>query len=74
MQHLRSGSSWLYVVKDFNTSEYTYMTLTLTIALCVFGVLAGIVQRVTHNYKYPQLFGLGIRAMSVLCSGLNLAL
>lgn len=50
------------------------MTLTLTIALCVFGVLAGIVQRVTHNYKYPQLFGLGIRAMSVLCSGLNLAL
>ncbi|KAJ7637628.1 major facilitator superfamily domain-containing protein [Mycena polygramma] len=54
-------SSYVYVVKDWSLANYTYFNNILTVGLCAFGVLAGVIQRVTHRYKYLQLTGLCIR-------------
>lgn len=50
-------------IKDWSTKNYTFFLSTLGVSLCAFGLLAGAVQRITHGYKYPQLFGIGVRAM-----------
>jgi hypothetical protein len=44
-------SSWVYVVKDWSLENWTYFTNTLTVGLCVFGLLAGLILRATHRYK-----------------------
>jgi hypothetical protein len=43
----------------------------LTLALCVFGVIAGLLQRWTHRYKAIQLFGLGLKliGMGIMLDG-----
>ncbi|KAJ7903673.1 major facilitator superfamily domain-containing protein [Mycena olivaceomarginata] len=56
-------SSYVYVVKDWSLENYTYFNNILTVGLCTFSVLGGVIQRVTHRYKYLQLAGLGIRIM-----------
>ncbi|OXG22594.1 siderophore-iron transporter Str1 [Cryptococcus neoformans Tu401-1] len=61
-------SSWLYVVKDYNDKDYTYIMNILTVGLCFFSVLAGLAQRYTHRFKYLQLSGLAIRIIGM---GLN---
>lgn len=43
--------------------DYTYIMNILTVGLCFFSVLAGLVQRYTHRFKYLQLSGLAIRIM-----------
>ncbi|KAJ7895517.1 hypothetical protein B0H14DRAFT_3125227 [Mycena olivaceomarginata] len=53
-------SSYVYVVKDWSLTNYTYFTNTVTVGLCVFGVCAGALQRITHRYKYIQRAGLCI--------------
>ncbi|KAJ7073237.1 major facilitator superfamily domain-containing protein [Mycena belliarum] len=53
-------SSYVYVVKDWSLTNYTYFTNIVTVGLCVFGVLAGTLQRITHRYKYIQFSGLCI--------------
>lgn len=45
--------------------DYTYIMNILTVGLCLFSVLAGLVQRYTHRFKYLQLSGLAIRIMQV---------
>ncbi|KAJ7127159.1 hypothetical protein C8R44DRAFT_874231 [Mycena epipterygia] len=45
-------TSYVYVVKDWSLTNYTYFTNL---------VLAGALQRVTHRYKHIQLVGLAIR-------------
>ncbi|KAJ7575104.1 major facilitator superfamily domain-containing protein [Mycena floridula] len=60
--------SWVYVVKDWDLKNYTYFSNTETIGLCVFGFVAGLIQRATHRYKYLQLTGLCIRVIGM---GLN---
>ncbi|KAK7033011.1 hypothetical protein R3P38DRAFT_3313100 [Favolaschia claudopus] len=61
-------SSYVYVVKDWSLENYTYfnnmsvqLVSALTVGLCLFGFLAGVIQRITHRYKYLQLTGLCIR-------------
>ena len=54
-------SSFVWIVKDWGTKEWTYYNNTLTLTLCVFGVVAGIIQRLTHRYKYLQIIGLCIK-------------
>ncbi|KAJ7032462.1 hypothetical protein C8F04DRAFT_1221920 [Mycena alexandri] len=54
-------SSYVYVVKDWSVTNYTYFNNIMTVGLSVFAVLAGLIQRVTHRYKYLQLSGLCIR-------------
>ncbi|KAJ7021655.1 hypothetical protein C8F04DRAFT_1313472 [Mycena alexandri] len=62
-------SSYVYVVKDWSLTNYTYFNNIMTVGLSVFAVLAGLIQRVTHRYKYLQLSGLCIRLMyGVHCS------
>ncbi|WWC59437.1 uncharacterized protein I303_101993 [Kwoniella dejecticola CBS 10117] len=57
-------SSWLYVTEDLSAQHYTYLTNCLTVGLCFFGAVAGLIQRYTHRYKYLQLIGLSIRIIA----------
>lgn len=57
-------SSYVFVVKDWNYTNWTYFNNTLTLALCIFGVIAGILFRVTRRYKIWQLLGLAMRIIS----------
>ncbi|KAJ7475679.1 major facilitator superfamily domain-containing protein, partial [Mycena latifolia] len=54
-------SRYRIFVKDWSLKDYTYFSNILTVGLCSFSVLGGILQRVTHRYKYIQLAGLCIR-------------
>ncbi|KIY70184.1 hypothetical protein CYLTODRAFT_442186 [Cylindrobasidium torrendii FP15055 ss-10] len=55
-------SSWVYIIRnDWSLSTYTYYTYVDTLVLCSFGIVAGLIQRYTHRYKYLQLSGLAIR-------------
>lgn len=47
------------------------MGSSLTLALCFFGLMAGLIQRWTHRYKLLQIIGLGIKiiGMGLLVSG-----
>ncbi len=33
------------------TREWTYFNKTMTVGLCVFGIVGGLIQRYTHRYK-----------------------
>ncbi len=33
------------------TRDWTYFNKTVTVGLCVFGIVAGLIQRYTHRYK-----------------------
>lgn len=57
-------SSYVFVVKDWSYADWTYFNNTLTLALCVFGVIAGILFRITRRYKIWQLLGLAMRIIS----------
>ncbi|KAJ7362276.1 hypothetical protein DFH08DRAFT_1024237 [Mycena albidolilacea] len=61
-------SSYVYIVKDWSLTNYTYFTNTVAVGLCVFGVCARALQRITHQYKYIQLAGLCI---TIIGQGLN---
>lgn len=54
-------SSYVYVVTDLSTQNWTYFNNTLTMALCGFGVVAGVIMRITHRYKYMQVAGLAVK-------------
>lgn len=38
---------------------------TLTMGLCFFGLVVGIIQRITHRCKYLQVFGLSLQVVSM---------
>jgi MFS family permease len=58
-------SSYVWIVKDWSAQEWTYFNNTLTLTLCVFGVVAGVIQRLTHRYKYLQICGLVIKIIGM---------
>lgn len=60
-------SSFVWIVKDWSNQDWTYYNNTLTMALCVFGVVAGICMRVSHRYKIYQYFGV---VLAILGSGI----
>ncbi|WWC63938.1 uncharacterized protein I303_106544 [Kwoniella dejecticola CBS 10117] len=53
--------SWVYVVVDWSAKDYNYFSNITTVGLCLFGVVAGLIQRYTHRYKYLQVTGLCLR-------------
>lgn len=57
-------SSYVFVVKDWSYKNWTYFNNALTLALCIFGVIAGVLFRITRRYKIWQLVGLGMRIIS----------
>ncbi|KIY53783.1 MFS general substrate transporter [Fistulina hepatica ATCC 64428] len=64
-------ASYVWIVQDFTLQNWTYFNNTMTIALCVFGIVVGLLQRWTHHYKRLQIFGLTVKliGMGVLLVG-----
>lgn len=58
-------SSYVLVVKDWSVKNWTYYNNTLTLSLCIFGVVAGAIQRITHRYKELQIAGLAIKLIGM---------
>lgn len=58
-------SSFVWIVKNWSNQNWTYFNNTLTLSLCVFGVVAGIYQRITRRYKNLQIFGLAIKCVGM---------
>ncbi|THU81737.1 MFS general substrate transporter [Dendrothele bispora CBS 962.96] len=58
-------SSYTYIVKEWSVSNWTYFNNTMTLALCIFGICAGLIQRWTHRYKRLQIIGLCIKIIGV---------
>ncbi|CAO1631802.1 unnamed protein product [Sympodiomycopsis kandeliae] len=58
-------SSYVLVVKPWTTTQWSYFTNTSTVGLCVFGLMAGLIQRYTHKYKMLQIFGLCVRIIAM---------
>jgi hypothetical protein len=56
--------SWIYIIKpEWSDRNYTYYGNIMITGLCIFALVAGVLMRVTHGYKYVQLGGLAIRSM-----------
>lgn len=64
-------SSYVLVAKPWSQQNWVYYGNTLTIALCIFGPIAGLLQRWTHRYKAIQIFGLCLKilGMGILLDG-----
>ncbi len=64
-------SSYVLVAKPWSQQNWVYYGNTLTLALCVFGPIAGLLQRWTHRYKAIQIFGLCLKiiGMGILLDG-----
>lgn len=58
-------SSYTWIITDWSETEWTYFGGTLTLALCIFGIVAGLIQRWTHRYKFLQVFGLCIKIIGI---------
>ncbi|CCH46048.1 Siderophore iron transporter [Wickerhamomyces ciferrii] len=58
-------SSYVWVIKEYSYQNWTYFNNTLTMSLCFFGVVVGVIQRYTHRTKYLQVFGLTIQLISM---------
>ncbi|KAG9099375.1 hypothetical protein FRC06_005345 [Ceratobasidium sp. 370] len=57
--------SFVFVVKGWQLRYLNYFSSTQTVALTVFGILAGMIMRVTHRYKWMLVAGLAIRLFGV---------
>lgn len=57
-------SSVILVSKDITYQNWVYYNNTLTMSLCIFGVVAGVICRVTHRYKWLQVFGLLLKILA----------
>lgn len=54
----------IWVTKDLTYQEYLYYNNTLTMSLCFFGLIAGVICRITHRYKWMQFWGIFIRMVA----------
>jgi len=57
--------SFIVVTKDWSQVDINYFSNTQTIALTIFGIVGGVVMRLTHRYKYLLIIGLIIRLAGV---------
>ncbi|CCH46047.1 Siderophore iron transporter [Wickerhamomyces ciferrii] len=57
-------SSYVYVIKDWSYQNWTYYNNTMTMGLCFFGVIVGIIQRYTQRTKWLQVFGLALQIVA----------
>ncbi|KAF9262039.1 MFS general substrate transporter [Marasmius fiardii PR-910] len=58
-------SSFIYIVEQWSVRNWTYFNNTMTLCLCIFGVIAGLIFRWTHRYKALQIIGLCIKIIGV---------
>lgn len=63
--------SYVYIAKPWSYQDWVYYGNTLTLALCIFGPVAGLLQRWTHRYKAIQIVGLCLKiiGMGILLDG-----
>ncbi|KAG0661648.1 hypothetical protein C6P46_003869 [Rhodotorula mucilaginosa] len=54
-------SSYVYIVTDLSVTQWNYFNNVLTMGLCSFGLVAGVIQRYTHRYKALQVFGICVK-------------
>lgn len=64
MLPLQYLSSYVWIVQNWSNRDWTYYNNTLTMALCVMGIVAGICYRITHRYKIFQIFGVLLETVS----------
>lgn len=57
--------SYVYIAKPWSYQNWVYYGNTLTLALCLAGPIAGLLQRWTHRYKTLQLFGLCLKIIGI---------
>ncbi|CAE7136928.1 unnamed protein product [Rhizoctonia solani] len=57
--------SFVFVVKGWELRYLNYFSSTQTVALTVFGIIAGAIMRATHRYKWMLVTGLFIRLFGV---------
>ncbi|KAH8893567.1 major facilitator superfamily siderophore-iron transporter [Thozetella sp. PMI_491] len=56
-------SSYMYVIKDWTTYQWTIFLGITTMGLSILGPFVGLLQRYTHRYKTMMLFGAGARML-----------
>ncbi|KAJ1300115.1 hypothetical protein OPQ81_002595 [Rhizoctonia solani] len=56
-------SSFVWVVKDWDTRSWVYFNNSMNVTTSVFNLIGGLILKYTHRYKYLQVCGLGIRLM-----------
>jgi MFS family permease len=61
-------NSWVYVITDWSDRDYTFWANALNTAMCITGVIAGLVLKYTHGYKWPMTFGLVVRSTGTALS------
>ena len=57
-------SSYIYVIKEWSTYEWTIFLGITTMGLSLLGPIVGLIQRRTHRYKTMMLFGAAARLVA----------
>ncbi|KAL1744126.1 major facilitator superfamily domain-containing protein [Schizophyllum fasciatum] len=57
--------SYVLIVKTWSTRNWVYFNNTTTFSLCIFGLIAGLIQRWTHRYKTLQIIGLVVKMIGI---------
>ncbi|KAK1220327.1 hypothetical protein PQX77_016922 [Marasmius sp. AFHP31] len=57
--------SYVLITKNWSVETVTYFNNIMTIALCLSGILVGVIHRWTHRYKYLQISGLIIKIFGI---------
>ncbi|GMM33709.1 hypothetical protein DASC09_010340 [Saccharomycopsis crataegensis] len=58
-------TSYTMVVLDLSTQDWVYFSNTVTMGLCFFGIVWGIVFRIFHRYKVFQVVGICIKLIGM---------
>ncbi|CAE6430610.1 unnamed protein product [Rhizoctonia solani] len=58
-------SSFIWVVKDWDTRSWVYFNNSMNVTTSVFNLIGGLILKYTHRYKYLQICGLGIRLIGI---------
>ncbi|KAH7325384.1 major facilitator superfamily domain-containing protein [Rhizoctonia solani] len=58
-------SSFIWVVKDWDTRSWVYFNNSMNVTTSVFNLFGGLILKYTHRYKYLQICGLGIRLIGI---------
>lgn len=58
-------TTWVYVIKPWSNYDWGNFVAITTVALTLFGILAGLYHRAFHRYKILQVFGLSLRILAL---------
>lgn len=57
-------TSYTYVVCDLTTTQWGYLNNAISVSMCFFAVITGLLHRLTHRYKMWQIFGFVIQIIA----------